>query len=361
MMTLIDTFFELVKIDSPSGSEENVRKWLIQWAKSRKLSHFTDSVGNLVLKKEEDTLIPFFLCAHMDTVEPGRSIHPIIQDGVIQSQGNTILGADNKASMAVILTAVDEWLLKKPINGIELVFTVKEETGGGAEFFDTKLIENKQGFIFDYAEPLGTIVTSAPYIVNFSIEFIGKGTHACFPEKGVNALQYATKYIDSLQLGANDEKDVFLNIGKIHGGSVVNAVPEKVVVEGEIRSFSRTKFENILEMLELRLSQIQKQFGNATFKFSTSGYCSGYTHKDNSKQVLFLEKILNNYKLPIKKKKVFGISDANSFAELELEVLTLSDGVIDPHTTSERISVDDLKKLQMIILDMLISKSQFKS
>ncbi len=360
-MTLIDTFFELVKIDSPSGSEENVRKWLIQWGKSRNLSHFTDSVGNLVLKKEGDTLIPFFLCAHMDTVEPGRSIHPIIQDGVIQSQGNTILGADNKASMAAILTAVDEWMLIKPINGIELVFTVKEETGGGAEFFDTKLIENKQGYIFDYAEPLGTIVTSAPFIVNFYIEFIGRGAHACFPEKGVNALRFATKYIETLRLGANDEKDVFLNIGKICGGSAINAIPEKVVVEGEIRSFSATKFKNMLEKLELRLNQTQKQFGNAIFKFSTSGYCSGYTHKDNSQQVHFIEKILNKYNLPLKKKKVFGISDANSFAELGLEVVTVSDGVIDPHTTNERISVDDLQKLQMIILDMLISKSQFKS
>lgn len=185
------------------------------------------------------------------------------------------------------------------------------------------------------------------------------GAHACFPEKGINSLEFATSYMSKLDLGADQDKDLFLNIGKISGGTAVNAVPEKIMIEGEVRSFSKEKFDNAIEFLQTKLEHTHQNYLDASYTFNSSGYCGGYTHDEESTPVQFVENILQLQKIPIKKKRVFGISDANSFAELGLSVVTISDGVVDPHTTSERISVQDIEKLKSIISHMLRSAHQF--
>ncbi|MBP9690646.1 M20/M25/M40 family metallo-hydrolase [Candidatus Woesebacteria bacterium] len=350
-MDVVSTFKELVAIDSPSGSEEKMRNWLISWATKRKLAVVVDAVGNLIIKKSAKQMTPFFLCAHMDTVEPGRNIKPQIKNRLICSDGTTILGADNKAALAAILAASDEWIRTSNL-GIELVFTVKEETGGGAEFFDRSVLLNQIGFIFDHAAPLGGIIMSAPFITNFKVEFLGKAAHSCFPKKGRNPVHFAADFMKSLQYGETNEKQTFVNIGIISGGSVVNAVPEKIVLEGEVRSFSENHFLERLHLIETNVITIGKKYPEIKHSFEKSGYCPGYQHHPASSQVKYIKKIFTTLHLKPTMHTTFGISDANSLCSMGLQVISLSDGVVDPHTTKERVAISDLEKMKEIILLM---------
>ncbi|HUT87795.1 MAG TPA: M28 family peptidase [Candidatus Heimdallarchaeota archaeon] len=72
------------------------------------------------------TAEPLMLAAHADTVKPGRGITPVVEEGIIRSQGETILGADDKAGIAGIFVAVRTAVKHPPL---EIVITRSEEVG----------------------------------------------------------------------------------------------------------------------------------------------------------------------------------------------------------------------------------------
>src|SRR5580765_859834 len=97
---LVDTFIALVRIDSPSGEEKEMGECLKRWLKKTGFNFKEDGVGNIFGFLDEYKKGPVLFSGHMDTVESGRSIKPVMKDGYILSEGETILGADNKVNIA---------------------------------------------------------------------------------------------------------------------------------------------------------------------------------------------------------------------------------------------------------------------
>lgn len=127
MNKLIDTFLALVKIDSPSGEEAILSRYLSKQLSELGLSVKIDSLGQIFASSASDT--PLLITAHLDTVEPGRKIKPQVVDDVIKSDDTTILGADNKAFIAPLLIAIEEYRsFHKKLPQIEILFTGKEPT-----------------------------------------------------------------------------------------------------------------------------------------------------------------------------------------------------------------------------------------
>lgn len=344
-------FFELVKIDSPSGEEGLVSDFLENWL--TKLGFFVkkDAVGNIYASSGDSPR--FFLCAHMDTVEPGRGIKPVVIDGIVYSDGETVLGADNKASICSIVIAVTEFVNKHgKLPDIEIVFSVKEETGGGIEFFNFDWLKSRRGLIFDFAKPLGKVVLAAPYIYNFYVKFVGKPAHSSRPEDGVNSQIAAIKFLTSVEVGRFDEEETTINIGKISSGSGINTIPEVTLVEGEVRSTNHEKFLYWLEKIE-KLAKDSVEGSLVKMEYKTDGYCPGYKLDKNSSIVSSVVKILEEKELVVEYVQSTGVSDANSFNGAGLEVLNLSDGVCDPHTKKESIALKDLEKMKDIIYRFL--------
>jgi len=355
MNKLIPTFIELVEIDSPSGQEGKIRKYLLAWLKRKGFKTRIDKTGNLYARRSGSIPTPVFLCAHKDTVEPGRGIKPKLKNGYITSDGTTILGADNKAAIAAILVTVGSALEERPDLDIELLFTVKEETGGGAEYIHSELLTHKQGVIFDYAAPLGQIIVKAPYITNFDILVIGKASHTCFPEKGINSLLPTMDILQKFMPGKYDGGNTYRNTGKVKGGNGINIIPGLFSIQGEIRSLSSKSFIKHKDNLSNIVSLVDKKYPRASIQLSYDGYCAGYKHSTNSKLIKLVTSVLED-QLPDTKAqyvKVFGISDANSLSALGLEVVTISDSVEFPHTTDEKIKIENLEKLSAIIQVLL--------
>jgi len=142
-------FIDLISIDSPSGEEKKVRLFIEKELKKLNLKTSVDSFGNLWSKipgKGE----PILLSAHMDTVEPGRGIRPIVKGDLITSDGRTILGTDNKAGITEILVSL-EYLIKNKLSHrpIELIFTREEEIGSlGVKNLDFNKIKSKEALVF---------------------------------------------------------------------------------------------------------------------------------------------------------------------------------------------------------------------
>ncbi|GIW59109.1 MAG: hypothetical protein KatS3mg087_0175 [Patescibacteria group bacterium] len=139
---------DLVSVYSPSGSEEIFAEYLAEQMRDLTDAVVTDDFAN-VYARVEGQGEPLFFAAHMDTVEPGNGVKAqITADEYLVSGGTTILGADNKATIAVYLALLEdlrgknEKLKHRPL---EFVFTKSEETGDyGAINFDYRLLNAKK-------------------------------------------------------------------------------------------------------------------------------------------------------------------------------------------------------------------------
>ena len=133
---MVQSFLALVQIDSVTYEERAIIERLAAELDALGLPSKNDrtgrdGAGNLHVRcpGSRPDLPPIMLCAHTDTVEPGRGVKPMVRDGVIRTDGRTVLGADNKASVAALLEAVRTITQHNlPHRDVDLVLT----WGGGA-------------------------------------------------------------------------------------------------------------------------------------------------------------------------------------------------------------------------------------
>lgn len=350
---MIKTFIDLVKIDSPSGQEEKVANYILNYLKKIKVKVISDKYGNIIAKIPGAGL-PLMLSSHMDTVEPGRNIKPIIKKGIIATNGSTILGADDKAGIACILEAV-KYLKKKKINNrsLELVFTREEEVGlKGAFNLNYKNIKAKEGLVIDSCGPLGHITISAPFIYVIHIKIKGKSAHAGFcPEKGINAIQIASKAISELKIGRIN-KSTTNNIGVINGGVVGNSVPDQVIIKAEARSSNLKDAQTQVDLINKAFKKYTRIYKASLF-FKAKLGCNGFCYSKNDS---FIKKISQlNQKMGIKTvyKKSGGGSDANAFASKKMKIIDISYGGKNAHTTREIIKINELVALNKFLIEFI--------
>ena len=182
---------------------------------------------------------PIFLCAHTDTVPASTSIDPRIEGDYVVNANDTILGADNKATMAGMLDGVRRVLADgMPHAGIEIVLTPQEEVGlQGAKQFDHTLLQSRVGFVYDHAGPLGGIVMAAPGQNTISLEFRGQAAHAGIAPGGGTQRHRRGGATPSRCSGSGRiDAETTANVGTIHGGVARNVVPAGCTIEAEVRS-----------------------------------------------------------------------------------------------------------------------------
>lgn len=363
---LINQFIELVKINSETKHEQKIAIYLkdtfrnlgliVEEDKASELS--SHEANNLIctLKGTIDHPSCIFFSSHMDTVTPGVDIKPIIENEMITSDGTTILGADDKAGIAVMIEAIH--LLKEQNiqhGDIQFIITVGEESGlAGAKVIDKSLIKATAGYVLDSDGEVGNLVTQAPFQTKFNIQFYGKKAHAGIaPEKGISAISIASKAISKMKLGRIDEETT-ANISYFQGGKKdeTNIVTDAVYVEGEARSLKEEKLNDVLKQIEHAVNEtINVCGGKATFH-SELMY-PGFKLDDNHKVVQIAQHAADKLNLSSTILKSGGGSDANIFNGLGFPTANLSVGYEHIHTTKERIHTNSLISLTKWILEII--------
>jgi tripeptide aminopeptidase len=242
---LLDRFVRLCEIPSPTGSERAVADAVAGELRAVGVDVVEDDAarearagsGNLLARvpgRSDDWVL---LCAHLDTVPEQGEIEVVLADGVYRSRGDTILGADDKAAVAVLVELAARHVDDPPPVGLELLFTVAEEDGlRGAKAFDLDSLRSPYGFVLDHASPIGEIAVAAPTYQRLAAEFVGREAHSGIrPEDGRSAIVAAAAAIGEMRLGRLDSETT-ANIGVIEGGTATNIVPGRCRIEGEARS-----------------------------------------------------------------------------------------------------------------------------
>lgn len=361
---LLDTFVKLVSIDSPSYKEremcEELKKRLIALGLSVEEDDTApvsgSNCGNLIATLPGTLeMEPVLYCGHMDTVSPAYGKRAVIHDdGRITSAGDTVLGADDLSCVAGILEALQVIKEGNISHGpIEVLFTTGEEVyGTGASAFDMTKLQSKDAYIFDLTGQTGRAARKAPSIISFQIEVKGKASHAGFaPEKGIHAVQIASKAIGRLQLGHVDEETT-ANIGLISGGAATNIVPESCVVRGEVRSYSHQK---ALDETELIIETFEKAAREAGAEIAAeSKVCiKAYETDLGSPVVKRFESACRMMGVEPDLGETFGGSDLNVFANKGMEGLVLASAMENCHSCSEYTTVEELCRVAEMALTLM--------
>lgn len=288
----------------------------------------------------------------MDTVTPGNNIHPQIkEDGRIVSDEKTILGADDKAGIAALLEAL-RFIKENNIShgDIEIIFTVCEEIGLlGSKNLNTSRLKSKMAFILDGVGRAGRIITSAPSQRDFKIVIRGRAAHAgANPENGINAIKIAGDFLSQINLGRIDEETT-ANIGIISGGKATNIIPDKVVLEGEVRSRNNEKIECYIYKLQETLENLAKK-ANARTEIEIKKNYNGYNLSSTSSIVKVAIKAAESIGLQPELCSGGGGTDANIFNEKGILSINLAVGMMNVHTIGEWIYIEDLERIKKYII-----------
>lgn len=342
---LIDTFIDLVKIDSPSGHEKELAEYVSQYLKRLKAEVEYDNFGNVIAKLPGSIGVkPLMLNAHLDTVEPGRGIKPIIEGDIIRSDGSTVLGGDPKAGVALILEALTSLVEDKKTHvPLEIVFTREEEIGlKGAINLDYTILTAKRGITFDGEEAVHNVVISAPGYNRVDATIVGRGAHAgAQPEKGISAIQIAAKIISSLHLGRIDHETT-ANIGLIEGGTARNAIPEKVHFRGEIRSRNKEKLEAHTTHFQNVFKDIMTQHPEAKSDLVIQKEFDSYLFDGNHKVVQHISNVFSDMHIAPNLHHSGGGTDVNIFHSHGIEAIVVGTGDYDAHTTREYVIIPQM-------------------
>jgi tripeptide aminopeptidase len=348
---LVQTFLDLVAIDSPSGQEEAIGAELARQLAALGGEVERDEHGNLIARfrarqdmgqsgSSGDWLM---LSAHMDTVGIDRGIKPQVRDGVIYSDGTTILGGDDKSGIAVILETIRSMQEDElPHPALEVVFSVGEElTLHGAKLLDKRGLRSRRGYVLDSGGPIGTIVTSAPSQDSLQITVHGKKAHSgSEPEKGINAIRVASEAIAAMPLGRIDPETT-ANIGIIEGGVAKNIVPDEVRIQGEARSRNDMKLAAQTAAMAGAFQEAAERHGaRVEFKITRSYSTYKWTEKDPIVAQAMAAARRLGFTPTLEGSG--GGSDANIYAEAGIPCAVLSTGMEDVHTSQEHIAIADM-------------------
>ena len=314
--------------------------------------------GNLLVRIPGSGDGSVLLCAHLDTVPANAAIEPVLRDGTWQNANDTILGADNKAAVAVLLALAARLVATPHEAGVELLFTIGEEVGLiGAKEFEIGVLRSPVGYTFDAAVPLGSLIVASPTYYRLSAELQGVAAHAGVqPEAGRSAIlaaAAAARGIAQMQLGRIDAETT-ANIGTISGGSAANVVPDRCRLVGEARSIDAGRAEELAShMVALLADAANDPECECDLDVTLERVFDGYRVRGSAPELVLAREALAASGYTPMLTTTGGGSDVNALRTKGCAVLNLGNGTEHPHEPTESVSSEALEGMLEVALALV--------
>lgn len=341
-------FLEMAKIESGSENEaamcEFVAKRLRELGAETvvidEVSKQIGGAGGNVLARFKGTVNapPLLLNAHVDTVYSTEGIQLIRDETEIRTDGKTILGADNKAGVAIILEVVRTLKERNlPHPPLEVVFTIREEKGLlGAKALDARQLRARTGLVVDGREDPSALFVQSPTHWKWEVVFTGRAAHAgAEPEKGRNAIAMAARAIAQMEWGRLDA-ETSANVGVIEGGQAMNVVPDRVKLVGEFRSFDPARVQALIERWRTVCEQAARA-GEGSAEVNFSQTFEAVRLPEDAPIVRAAVAGLKTVGVEARLERTGGGSDANAFALKGIQCLVFPTGADRIHSPQERL------------------------
>lgn len=361
---LHQTFEVLCRIPSATGDERGVAEWVARELAALGIEVEEDGAGAVVGSNSGNllALIPgaserrLMFCGHMDTVPLTAPVEPVRRDGGWENANDGILGADNKAAVAAMLELARLLVQRdsRPEVGVELLFTVAEETGlNGARNFDVGRLRSRFGYVFDHASPLGEIITASPTLMRIDAEVRGRAAHAGLqPENGVSAVVAAAHAITKMPQGRLDAETT-ANIGMVAGGTATNVVPDRCAITAEVRAVDQDQLDRTVTQAIDALQDAADTAG-CDLDLKLQQLFTGYRGGSREASVVLAARALRRLGYEPRYRSSGGGSDANAFRAGGFLCTNLANGTERAHERTERVSEVALEanlELMVALLD----------
>lgn len=342
---------DLITIDIESGRENAMAEAMIRKLEELGFTVTTDhagdifggSCGNVLGVREGELDGALLLCSHMDRVPNGLGIKPVEKDGVLYSDGTTILAADDVSGLCAILEGVREALASgRPLPRLEVLFTVGEEVGlYGATAFDISQAQARMGYIFDSPGSIGRVINGAPGRYCLGAKITGLAAHAGNePEKGIDAAKIMCDMLSTLKMGRLDEITTS-NFPVLKTGSkAVNVVCDYAEFSGEVRSRDGERLLNYVKYFEDHCKEVAEKNG-ATIEIIKDESFFPFRIPEDALVSQVASEACAKLGIDCRFESGGGGMDGNIFNAKGFQILGVATGYTKNHTKNEQLVLDD--------------------
>ncbi|MDP4250637.1 MAG: peptidase T [Bacteroidota bacterium] len=319
-------------------------------------------------------------CAHMDTAPDcsGTGVRPILHknydgsdlvlpddpeqiistrdhpyllekigDDIITASGKTLLGADDKAGVTIIMELVDRLRENPDIKHgkIRILFTPDEEIGRGVNKVNISRLGADFGYTLDGAE-LGSFEEETFSADGMKFIFHGVAAHPGHAkDKLVNAIKLASAFIDSLPDDELSPETTEGRYGFVHPVRIEGNA-EKVSVEFIIRDFMTSKLKPYEEYLIDKAETVMGAFPSARYEYEVK------EQYRNMKEVLekhpqvseYAREAIQRAGIELKESAARGGTDGSRLSFMGLPCPNIFTGEMAFHGKHEYVSVQDMEK-----------------
>lgn len=399
---LAERFMRYVQIDTQSDPEstsspttekqKNLSRILAEELKQMGIAdaHMDDYgyvYGRLLANssKQVDTIA---FCAHVDTAPDcsGTGVKPILHknyDGkdivlpddtsqvlrladspylekhigkdIITASGTTLLGADDKSGVAVIMGAV-EYLLAHPEikhGDVRIIFTPDEEVGRGTAHIDMEKVNAKAGYTLDGGEA-GSLEDETFSADSATIILHGVIAHPGYAKgKLVNALKIAGAVLDALPKNEWSPETTADAQGFVHPNAV-NGIAEKATIQFIVRDFDTNQLAVHHERLRSIAEKVVKQFPGASMEYVAK------EQYRNMKDILVKHPHITEYAaeaiqrtgLTVSTERIRGGTDGSRLSYMGLPCPNIFTGMQNIHSKLEWIGTADMARAAETIVHL---------
>jgi tripeptide aminopeptidase len=287
--------------------------------------------------------------------ETDPALRDCLGHDIITSDGSTLLGADNKAGITEIMTAID--ILKNTpsiLHGeIKIAFTVDEEIGRGTKYFDVKKFGAKYAYTVD-GETAGEIEDETFCADTVTVKISGKNVHPGYAKnKMINSIKVAAALIQNLPKDSMSPETTEKREGYIHPNNISGGV-EETIIKFLIRDFTVEGLKKKEDLLKSLLDKTIKKFSgaNADFQIEESYRNMRYILDKYPQVVQCAIKAVERAGIKAKKSLIRGGTDGARLSFMGLPTPNIFTGGHNFHSKKEWISVQDMQKATETIVHL---------
>ena len=346
-MKLEELISNLVKIESYSGNEKNISKFIEHYLENKKVKH-TRLGNDIIVHITNGSKKAIIVNAHIDTVKLQERESWGTNPFKLSKEKDKYYGlgvSDEKISVAILLDMINSIKAKK--TDIFLIFVTKEEIDGSGSIRFIDFFKKK----FNYKKNLCIICepTNSNYIelgnkgsIFFKIITLGKSSHASKPNHGINSIDIMIKKIKEINKEFKFYSKTCKKLGpatiafptRIIGGKSINTIPENCIAFGDIRT-NRLCHKELIKFLKNKGEVISE--------------AEPYLFRSSKNFVKMFRDLGIN-----KKRYSSGSNDSIFFWKDKIPCITFGAGNKEAiHKPNEFIEIKNIKKTRQIYLNLI--------
>lgn len=271
---------------------------------------------------------------------------------IITTDGTTLLGADDKAGIAEIITGI-EYLIEHPEikhGVVKVAFTPDEEVGAGTDYFDVKKFGADFAFTFDGSEP-GEFVYETFNAAGATVTIKGNNVHTgSAKDKMVNAIFIAQEFISLLP--GNERPETTEGYEGFYHVDTINGDVSEVVIQCLIRDFDKKNFENRKVFIKSLEDELNKKHGEGTITVTVKDQYSNMREviEQHPHVIEIGKEAIKAVGLELKVQPIRGGTDGARLSFNGLPTPNIFAGGMNFHSKYEYVAIQSLEKAVEVVV-----------